>query len=281
VSVTTAGGQSSLSAGTGFTYAPSPTVIAVRVGSVKAAGSQLAATVDAGGIAITGCSFEFGRTARYGTTIPCSTAGAASNGLTPVVANLYGLAPATTYHYRVDVATAAGTIDSADSHFTTLQLPLLEAPLVGLVVQRSAGGAGAIGRLLGIQGIQHGVAGETITIRCIKACSRRSLLTLKHLKPPLARIKVMFPHALSLSKATRLEIEVSRTGDLGRFAVYAFASAGTSISVQLVQTGCMTTGGTTVSCRAPRAAADERRALRVGPAQREVPPDVIGVFIKP
>ena len=281
VTVTTAGGQSPSASGAVFTYAPSPTVIAVRVGSVKTAGSQLAATVDAGGVALTGCSFEFGRTSHYGTRVPCTTGGATSNGLTSVTANLFGLSPATTYHYRIDVTTSAGAIDSGDAHFTTLQLPLLEAPLVGLVVQRSVSGAGAIGRLLGIQGIQHGVSGETITIRCIKACSRRSLLTLKHLKPPLARLKVMFSHSLSLSKATRLEIEVSRTGHLGRFAVYAFAPSGTSIAVQLVQTGCLASNGHAVSCTAPKAAADERRVSSADRAEREVASDVIGVRIEP
>jgi len=42
---------------------------------------------------------------------------------------------------------------------------------------------------------------------------------------------------------------VSKAGHLGRFAVYAFVPAGSTLAVQLVKTGCLSTRGRTVSCR--------------------------------
>ena len=245
----TAGSEQSLAgAKTTFTYAPMPTVLTVHVAGIRTVRSVLKATINDGGIPVTGCVVQYGRTKRYGVTASCPPL-TSPGSIVSITASLARLAPATVYHYRLEVTTAAGTVVSEDKWFTTLQLPLLKAPSVGLVVQRSLGTRGTIGQLLGIDGIEHGVAGESIVLRCLAGCSQENVLTLKHLEPPLNRIKATLAPALPLSIATRIEVGVSKAGHLGRFAVYAFVPAGSTLAVQLVKTGCLSTRGRTVSCR--------------------------------
>ena len=270
VTVTGPAGTSATTSADGFTFAPAPAVSAVRVGTNSPSRTVLTATVNDGGIPVTGCAFQYSRTTRYGSSARCSTLPASSGDVVSVTASLKRLAPATVYHFRLQVTTAAGTVASGDGRFMTRQLPLLEAPLIGLVVQQSSGNAGIIGHLLGIDGIEHGVAGESIALRCLTGCSHKTVLTLKHLKPPLDRIKVTLAHALPLSSASRVEVRVSKPGDRGRFGVYAFAPAASSLSIQLVQTGCLSSGGKTVSCSAPgaRPRNDAAEAIRLAVRSR-------------
>ena len=62
--------------------------------------------------------FDFGRTSAYGQSGAWQTA-APGPGLSTVSESLQGLAPATTYHYRLVAKSAAGTSFGADAEFTT------------------------------------------------------------------------------------------------------------------------------------------------------------------
>jgi hypothetical protein len=66
--------------------------------------------------------FEYGTTAAYGSQ---TTAGSAGSGPAPVAvyATLGGLAPETTYHFRVVATHASGTTTGADATFTTAAAP--------------------------------------------------------------------------------------------------------------------------------------------------------------
>ncbi len=249
--VTNAVGSSPTVPAVSFTYAPTPTVLTVRVGSLKANSSALSATINDGGLPLTACTFQYGKTDHYGRAASCATSAATNNGLLSLAARVKGLNPATTYHFRLEVGTAAGTIATSDEHFTTMQLPVLSAPLVGLLVERALGQPGAIGKLLGIEGIERGVAGESLQIRCVQVCARRDVLSLNRVKPPFAKVKVTLAQALTIAKTTRIEILVSKRGELGRFAVYAFAVAGSQLSVSLASSGCLATSGRQISCQAP------------------------------
>jgi phosphodiesterase/alkaline phosphatase D-like protein/sugar lactone lactonase YvrE len=74
----------------------------------------LNAAIDLNGAGeVSSCVFEYGTTAVYGTTVPCTPAAPyASN--TAVSANVSGLTTETNYHYRVVVANANGTKKGAD-----------------------------------------------------------------------------------------------------------------------------------------------------------------------
>lgn len=62
--------------------------------------------------------FEYGMTQAYGASTPAQDAGAA-NSPTAVAAGAGGLAPATTYHYRLVATNGDGTTTGADRTFTT------------------------------------------------------------------------------------------------------------------------------------------------------------------
>jgi len=61
--------------------------------------------------------FEYGTTAAYGSQTPAGTA--SGNSGKSVSASLTGLAPSTTYHFRLVATNASGTATSADAQFTT------------------------------------------------------------------------------------------------------------------------------------------------------------------
>jgi len=64
-------------------------------------------------------SFEYGTTVSYGSTIVASTNVITGTSLTDVSANLTGLIPNTTYHFRVKATNAAGTVTGEDLTFIT------------------------------------------------------------------------------------------------------------------------------------------------------------------
>ncbi len=68
--------------------------------------------------ALSGCRFEYGTSATYGSSVPCSTLPSGSGGA-PVSAALTGLAPNTTYDYRLVASTAIGTAEGARQSFKT------------------------------------------------------------------------------------------------------------------------------------------------------------------
>jgi hypothetical protein len=75
------------------------------------------------GAPLTACEFEYGLTAAYGTTVPCSPeAGAIPTDFEPhaVSADVGGLLVGTTYHYRVLATGATGTEGGGDLTFTTI-----------------------------------------------------------------------------------------------------------------------------------------------------------------
>jgi hypothetical protein len=67
--------------------------------------------------------FRFGTTTLYGQETPVHNAGAGEAAVT-VLGNLAGLAPATTYHYRLVAHNRNGTVTGADRTFKTKAQPL-------------------------------------------------------------------------------------------------------------------------------------------------------------
>jgi hypothetical protein len=99
-----------------------PALEAVTLPSPEASASSatLAGKVDPYDAVLQACSFEYGTGGAgglYGHTAPCATAPPAGGG--EVSAAVSGLAPNTTYHYRVIATTAAETSTGADETFTT------------------------------------------------------------------------------------------------------------------------------------------------------------------
>jgi hypothetical protein len=106
-----------------FTTPSAPIVLSASASSVSKDSAILNALIDPG-LSSTTSHFEYGTTTAYGSSTPESApigADDVPHGVGTVVA---GLAPGTTYHYRVVATNAFGTTVSADQFFTTATTPL-------------------------------------------------------------------------------------------------------------------------------------------------------------
>ncbi|MDP1622333.1 MAG: T9SS type A sorting domain-containing protein [Bacteroidales bacterium] len=64
-------------------------------------------------------SFEYGLTTAYGTVVPGNPASVTGGGTNAALANISGLAPNTTYHFRINGTNIQGTTNGNDLSFTT------------------------------------------------------------------------------------------------------------------------------------------------------------------
>lgn len=101
---------------------PAPSVTTMAPTEVTSASAVMAGVVDPNDAVLSGCSFEFaagGASGPYSQVIPCSLLPAAVSGEQTVSAPLSGLAPGTTYHYRLLASSPSGTSVGANLEFTT------------------------------------------------------------------------------------------------------------------------------------------------------------------
>jgi hypothetical protein len=96
-----------------------PEATTVKPIEVTDTGATIAGVVNPNDAVLGACSFEYGTSAAYVLSIPCSVLPAAVGGAQGVSAQLSGLALNTTYHYRVVASSPAGTAAGADESFTT------------------------------------------------------------------------------------------------------------------------------------------------------------------
>jgi hypothetical protein len=149
----------SSSSGTSFganqtfvTPAP-PQVQTQTAQSVAVSSATLVGAVNPGGLS-TNWAFEYGITTGYGTKTAIENIGSGTTATT-VSAPIAGLLPSTTYHFRLDATSAAGTSYGADASFTTASALTLNAHAT-LVVN---------GRLVLLSGIvTSGLPGVGVTI---------------------------------------------------------------------------------------------------------------------
>jgi hypothetical protein len=114
------GAQGSRGAVWAFVTAP-PVVSTGGVSSLGEGTATIDGTVNPNGLAST-ASFQYGTTAAYGLSTAGQSAGS-SETTAPIDASIAGLAPATTYHFRIIAESSAGTSYGADQTFTTPAAP--------------------------------------------------------------------------------------------------------------------------------------------------------------
>jgi predicted lipoprotein with Yx(FWY)xxD motif len=111
-----------------------------------AGGFELTGTVYnyGGPTADTTYHFEYGTSTAYGSSVPVPDADAGAGLATPVSQQISGLAPNTTYHYRlVSNNSVEGTGTSADRTFSTAETSTTTTPPPGTYPTQPAPGAGA------------------------------------------------------------------------------------------------------------------------------------------
>jgi len=107
-----------------------PTVTTLAATSITGTSATLNGSVNPNGASTT-VTFNWGLTASYGNTI-AGTPGTVTGGSpTTVLANLTGLAPVTTYHFRCVGVNSAGTTYGNDLTFTTCQPPAAAGTITG------------------------------------------------------------------------------------------------------------------------------------------------------
>jgi hypothetical protein len=103
------------------TAASAPTAITGPVSAVGPTSATVTGTVNPNGQA-TSWYFEYGTSTSYGSKTATGNAGSGTSNVS-VSAPLAGLAPGTTYHYRLVATSSAGTSRGADGIFTTASPP--------------------------------------------------------------------------------------------------------------------------------------------------------------
>ena len=91
-------------------------------------GARLVGLVNPHNSALTDCHFDYGATASYGKTLPCSGS-PTGDGYTFVSADVSGLDPATTYHFRLVAGNSVGPAIGGDQVFKTF--PTASQPSCG------------------------------------------------------------------------------------------------------------------------------------------------------
>ena len=102
--------------------APAPTAITGPVGAVGTTTATATGTVNPNGQS-TSWYFEYGTSTGYGRKTATRNAGSGTSNV-QVSATLAGLAPGTTYHYRLVASGSGGTARGADGIFTTASGPV-------------------------------------------------------------------------------------------------------------------------------------------------------------
>jgi len=87
--------------------------------AVTSTGAKLDGTVNPGQVPTT-YRFQFGKTTAYGSQTPTASAGSGASSVA-AAGTLTGLAPQTTYHYRIVATSPDGTATGGDRTFTTGQ----------------------------------------------------------------------------------------------------------------------------------------------------------------
>jgi IPT/TIG domain len=110
--------------GDSFTTLPNaPTVVTSAASGISQTQATLNGTVNPSGGAISTCQFQWGTTTKYGNTTACTQTVGSGTSPVAVSANLTGLSPKTTYHYRILATNPGGTSYGTDQTLSTQATP--------------------------------------------------------------------------------------------------------------------------------------------------------------
>jgi hypothetical protein len=176
--------------------------------AVSSTGATLNGTVNPNSNATT-YHFDFGTTGAYGTRLPVPDASVGSDAADHVVsAAIGGLAPNTTYHYRVVATDAAGfTTTGPDVGFTTLAAPLPLPPATKPKKPKTTLSNAKIDAEKGIATFKFKASGQSTGFRCA--------LAKKHKKAKFKFKKCSSPKTYKKLKPGKYTFEVRAVGPGG------------------------------------------------------------------
>lgn len=126
VAAANAGGGSHGADGTFTTVVEAPTLVTLAPSALGQTSATLRASVNPNGGNVSSCSFEYGTSESYGSTVPCSSLPGSGTAPVTVTAPVGSLAAGTTYHFRVLATNPGGSSQSADATFATASPALPE-----------------------------------------------------------------------------------------------------------------------------------------------------------
>ena len=100
-----------------------PAVVTGMASMVTETEATLKGTVNPNETNVSDCRFEYGISMSYGSSAPCSTSPGSGPSPVPVSASVTGLAPGTTFHFRIVATNSAGTSHGSDQSFKTVATP--------------------------------------------------------------------------------------------------------------------------------------------------------------
>src|SRR5205807_1659524 len=104
-----------------FTTLPNPPSAKTATASaLTQTSATLNGTVNPNGGAVSDCRFEYGSTSAYGSSVPCASLPGSGTAAVAVSAEVEGLAPNSTYHFRIVASNADASGSGEDQTFTTI-----------------------------------------------------------------------------------------------------------------------------------------------------------------
>jgi len=97
-----------------------PAVVTGAASSITPSAARLNATVNPLGEAVSDCRFEYGNSASYGSSVPCSPMPGSGSGAVEVSAAVVSLSENSAYHFRIVATNPTGTSYGSDRTFDTL-----------------------------------------------------------------------------------------------------------------------------------------------------------------
>jgi Fibronectin type III domain len=124
-----------------FTPAVLPDVSGGAPSNLATTSVTLNGSVNPAGVQLTDCHFDYGTTGSYGQSTPCVPGAAsipADSNTHAVTANLSGLTPDTTYHFRLVAGNTAGVTDGADQLVSMQGPPSIDSQSAGSITTTTA-----------------------------------------------------------------------------------------------------------------------------------------------
>jgi Leucine-rich repeat (LRR) protein len=161
-------GYATNSNGTGYssdntftTSAAPPAVVTLSATNLTTSSAHLNGTVNPNGTSVI-VSFEYGLTTAYGTSIKAAPSVMSGSQIQNAAADLSGLTPNTTYHYRIIASGNAGSSNGNDMTFTTPGLvPVVINPTISNITMSSAILGGTVSSSNGSLIMERGIVYST------------------------------------------------------------------------------------------------------------------------